>query len=164
SGQTPASSRTSGTDRTASSTTVKIAQPISSTVMYLGETRIQLMPFGSIASLGILPLALGLGSVVLGRVGVFGRELAEALHHQPYHHHDQATAHHSQHGRQRSEARPVEQQNELVHQNSGVPAENQRSGVRAGLGQHQSAGGQHRIQFLVPLSVAPATHFQAQHQ
>src|SRR4051794_38981136 len=116
SGHTPASSRTSGTDRTASSTTVKIAQPISSTVMYLGETRIQLMPAGSIASLGILPLALGLGSVVLGRVGLFGRELAEMLHHQPYHHHDQATAHHSQHGRQLAHAGPVEQQDELVHQ------------------------------------------------
>src|SRR6185312_11064269 len=108
SGHTPVSNRTSGTDRTASATTVKIAQPISCTVMNLGETRIQLIPAVSIASLGIFSLALGLGSVVLGRVGVFRRELAEALHHEPYHHHDQATAHHSQHGRQRAEAGPVE--------------------------------------------------------
>src|SRR3954462_9299307 len=95
----PASRSASGTLSTTRPSSDAAVQPIRRTVMYLGETRDQATPAGSIGSLGILPPARGFRPLlleVLEAVRFARRQLAETLDHQTDDNHHQPGTHHAQ--------------------------------------------------------------------
>src|SRR5919112_6341276 len=100
---TPRRTKSNGRESSSTATRLPTAHSTSRTVMYLGETRCQAMPGGSIASVCIFAfprgfatdLATGLAVNTLG-VAVLRGNLAEALHQEANHDHHQSPAGHGQ--------------------------------------------------------------------
>ena len=97
-------------------------------------------------------------------VAVLGGNPAEPLDDEPDDHHDQAAASHGQGLPGDLLVAAQVPQPQLLHHDSRVPAQQDRAGVGAGLGEDQGPGSQDGVEDFLLLAVAPPEHADAQHQ
>src|SRR6478735_9416939 len=140
----PRRTSTSGADRTSTARTFARAHSTSWTVTYLGETRCQAIPGGSIASVRILAFPGGLaagGAALLpvgtGGVAVLRGNPAEPLNEESHHDHHQAAAGHGKGKPSDSLVAAQAPDPQLVKEDAHVPAQQHRSRVRTRLRQDQ---------------------------